>query len=307
MFWMIARVVGRLGGLGGGGGGAPAPQKRLAIDEKVLWQSIQESLKTMEEFEKFAREEMAKIMRTEMANVAARSALATPPLNGKGVSEGEKNVEEDISFIFKPLENIPFGSLVLARHWTGVAAYNFKFKSKRLQKAYDTQNWEVIYKAFGNKGMGKFNAYDEDFLLVTGQPSKERHRGALDRNGRLNGIRWHVSGPKDQAQAKIDTYIKFMQQGIGKMAGGWIKCFKALKGQGWNLPLDWATKGKGKVTENANGIEHEIVMENNFGNYGGFADQRYATFNYILHESSQKGAERYVRNCQEIINRLNMN
>ena len=304
MFFLITRVVGMLGG--SGGGQQPTPKKRLAIDEDFLQRSIQESLKTMNEFEKFANEQILKIMKTEMANVAARSARATPPLNGGGVSEGQKNIEQDINYIFRPLESIPFGSLVLARHWTGVAAYNFKFKSKALQKAYDTQNWERVYKAFANKGMGRFTAFDEDYLLITDKPSKERHRAGLDNRGRLNGIRWHVSGTKDAAQAKIDTYVQFMQQGIGKMAGGWIKCFITLKGMGWNLPLDWATKGKGKVTENVSGKDKEVVIENYFGNYGGFADQRYATFNYILHECSKNGTARYVAFCEDMTKILNM-
>jgi hypothetical protein len=294
-----------ISGLLGGSSNGPK-QEEYVLDDALLRKTIYESIQTLEQFRKDMERELVKIMRMEAATLSAKLALSTPPLNGRGIADANENIEEQINYIFKPLESIPFGELVLAKQWGAVASYNFKFKSKRLQTAYDTQNWDVVHKAFAKGGMGKFSAYSGDPITPVPIPNNLLHRTARDSDGMLNGRRFHITGAKDIAQSRIDAQVAAAKKAIGTMAGGWVSCYMKLQGTGYSLPADYAKKGKGYVVTKWSGEQKEITITNEFGNFAGYLDQRRATFQFIIDDAVKQIDIRFVRNCETILSKLNM-
>lgn len=305
---MLSLLANAISGLAGGDG-APAPrppQPRLELDEALLNKTIKESLATMEEFEKQRNRDLVAIMRHEAGNMAGEMALATPPLNGSA-NEAKKNIAEDINMIFRPLEEIPFAELVLAKQWPAVTAYNFKFESESLRKAYDDGNWEIITKAFENGGMGgEFSAYSGPDIDVISSPNTKFHKMGRDKDGRLNRRRFHVAGAKDTAQRKIDDYAIVAAQAIGQMAGGWVKCYMQLNGTGYALPTDYAKKGKGYTKTKWWGEDKEVVIQNDLGNFGGYITQRSAKFAQIVDSAAARVQKRHVENSEKLLKIMKM-
>lgn len=295
-----------IGGLFGGGKSTPQPKETYVLDDELLKKTVAESIQTLDEFRKVMERDLVKIMRDECGGLSAKLALSTPPLNGRSTQNAEKSIEEQMNYIFQPLESIPFGELVLAKQWPAVAAYNFSFKSKRLQKAYDNQNWDVIYKAFAKGGMGDWTAYKDGTVEAVPIPNALLHRAARDKDGMLNGRRFHIMGAKDVARARIDAQVAAAKNAIGKMAGGWVACYVKLQGSGYNLPMDYASKGKGYVRTKWWGEEKEVEITNEFGNFAGYLDERRAMFQFILDDSTRKIQVRFVNNCEKTLSTLNM-
>jgi hypothetical protein len=293
-----------LSGLTGGGSGAPKVQ--LDVDWQELQRSVDLSIRTMNEFLKQRDYDLVKIMRNEASIVAAKAALATPPLNGGGNKEAVDNIEKDVHYIFQPLENIPFAELVLARQWPAVTAYDFQFKSKRLQKAYEEGNWEVVHKAFAKGGMGDWSAYDGPDIKVVSNPNTNLHKMGRGKDGKLNGRQFHISGAKASAMDKIKNYAAEAAKAIGKMAGGWVACYIKLDGRGFNIPLDYASKGKGTVKTKWWGVDKFVEMKNEVGNFGGFINQRSAFFGFLIQEAGLRIRERHVENSRKLLERLKM-
>lgn len=287
--------------LGAFGGGGQSGGQTLQVDEALLNQTIQKSLDTMDKFLKQREKDLVTIMRNEAGNVSAKAALATPPLNGSSTKSAVEAIERDVNYIFKPLENIPFAELVLASQWPAVTAYDFKFKSKRLQKAYEQGNWDVVRKAFAKGGMGDWSPYEGPDVRPIGTPNTKFHKMGRGKDGRLNGRQFHVTGSKDAAQNRIDKYAAEAANAIGQMAGGWVACYVKLNGTGFSLPLDYAKKGKGYVKTKWWGEQKEVEIRNELGNFGGFIDQRSGFFGFIVQDAGLRIRERHVENSQRLL------
>lgn len=287
-------------------GSKEEPEVEWVLDEELLNKTIQQSLNTLEKFDKQRERDLVLILRNESGNIAAQAALATPPLNGTSKKDAEENIKSDINLIFRPLEDIPFAELVLAKQWPAVTAYNFEFKSDGLRKAYEDGNWEKIYDAFYKNGQSTWSAYSGPDINLVKTPSSKFHKMGRDKDGRLNKRRFHVTGTRDDAQAKIDEYVHFAASAIGQMAGGWVSCYVKLEGTGYSLPLDYATKGKGYVKTKWWGEDKEVEIRNNLGNFGGFIDQRRAKFNAIVDSAALRVQKRHVQNTNKLISMLKM-
>lgn len=306
MLSLLTSVLSRISSVGGEGSKSNPPPPKLELDYALLEKTIKESLKTFEEFEKQRDRDLVLIMRHEAGNMSGEMAMATPPLNG-GKRNAEKNISEDVNMIFKPLEDIPFAELVLAKEWPAVTAYNFKFESKALAKAYDAGNWDVITKAFQNGGMGgEFSPYNGPDINVISNPNTKFHKMGRGQNGKLNKKRFHVTGSKDSAQGKIDDYAAAAAAAIGSMAGGWVKCYLQLNGTGYSLPIDYAKKGKGYTRTKWWGENKEITIQNDLGNFGGFIDQRSSKFKGIVDSAMERVQKRHVQNSNKLLKSLNM-
>ena len=295
MFHLILRAA--LGVFGGGG----TDGQTMQVDQALLDASVRKSLATFDEFLKRRERDLVKILKTESWNVTARAALATPPLNGGGLRKAEEDMETDINFIFPKLAEIPFGELVMAREWVAVNAYNFKFNSKILQKAYDEGDWEIIHNAFAKGGMGEWAPYTGENLTTIDAPNTKFHKMGRGKDGKLNGRRFHVRGSYDEADSKTQDYVRQAAAAIGQMAGGWVSCYVKLQGNGWNLPIEYASKGKGTIKVKWWGEQKEVTMTNPVGNFGGFISQRPAIFESIMRDAGQNVKDRHVKNSNELL------
>lgn len=287
------------------GGGGPSSPPTYILDEPLLKKTLKQSMDTLEKFRKQMDRDLVLIMRNEAGIVSAKAALETPPLKN-GRLEAEKNIKDDINAIFSPLETIPFGELVLAKQWPAVTAYNFEFKSKRLQKAYDDGNWEVIHKAFARGGMGDWMPYDGKDINIIGSPNTKYHKMGRDKYGRLNGRKFHVVGPLGAAQSKIDDYTAIAVDAIGSMAGGWVRCYVQLGGTGYDLPTGYAKKGKGYSHTKWWGPEKVVTIRNDLGNFGGYIDQRKTRFASFLELANENIAKRNIQNGKRLVEFLKM-
>lgn len=255
--------------------GATTPQGvRIYVDEERLRTSIGKSLDRLDKFYAYSKAEVFMEMKKEMGSFAGYCALNTPPLDAGGLEVGERRMEDSIHSMFIPLHAIRFASLVLAKNWSLVEAYGYEFKSKRYNEYLKNKQWDKIYKVFTNPNlivsqkMGKPVPYEGNGQLVK-TVNEHLHRRALDPKTmmRKQDITYLVAG-KD-AKQKIQAFVIEMKKRVGKMASGWIICYRKLQGKGKDLPFRMvnATAGKVHVDENLErGKSMKIGISNQYGN-----------------------------------------
>jgi hypothetical protein len=206
-------------------------------------------------------------MRREAGNVAGALASITPPIQG-GSALSNKAIESDIKSIFSPLETIPFGELVMANQYSVLNSYNINFRSGAINNAIANKNWELVYEAFSRNN---WRPYPEDVVAVPA-PTRTLHKSAIY-NGKPSR-KFHVTGNKKIAQAKIDSYVQEVKSSIGKMAGGWVKCYVALGGKDYNLPLALSSRGSGKYSVAGSSKNPSVMIENKLGNFNNYLSKR---------------------------------
>lgn len=185
--------------------------------------------------------------------------------------QGEKNIARDIDMLFKPLEYQSFGDLVMARNTDAVWAYeNMIFENKRLQKAWDTKNFEQLYHAFESNGW-EYTEEDFGYIDALTMPIVE---GMWKDYGSSGAIRDAVKNNKSarflvKNAKSIDAVKKARQLHVGKMVGGWVKVLKQLGGV---------------VTENFNNNGTGIIKTSGLGtpNAKMVADNPYADYNNMM-------------------------
>lgn len=227
------------------------------------------------------------------ANSAGRLARLYPPISG-GIKKAEKTLEIDINEIFKPLEDIPFPSLVLAKQWTAVKHYNYEFTSKKLKKAMDEGKMNVLYNAFAySSKKSEYKPFEGEINLLS-EPNRAAHSLARDSDGRPNGKVYHIMGKRKQAEAAILAYSQMMKKNVGKMVGGWIVCYKRLGGKGLSFPSRIAKNGIGTAKYMKGKDMIEVSCQNKYGNFNKFMEQRKGMFMSIMDEEAKKVIKSHV-------------
>ena len=220
-------------------------------------------------------------LRREAAQIAGKFAQNTPPLN-TSLSNAEAKVEADINKIFKPLQDIPFGELVMARNFSAALAYNFNFESASLREAMNDQNWSLVFGAFERSGW----AAKPMAVSIVSKPSKSLHRQGRGANGVVKKT-FHISGPKDDAKRQIDEYVAQAKKAIGKMAGGWVRCYVGLKGNGMSFPSNYSMTGDGSF-KIVRGREPAVMIKNKYANFNGYMSKSSSKFNKIIEHGQRK-------------------
>lgn len=239
----------------------------IQVDEGALRNSTENARHQLMVFQHSMKEAIPNIMREEGAQLANKLAEMTPPNNMGGKPGGERRLQSEINTIFKPLHNWTFGSLVMAKNWQAVEAYEFEFENENLADAYSSGNYEAIYEAFARNG---HEATSENYEMIA-NPNTGAHKSARGSDGRSTDKRYWVTG-KD-ARAKIDAYYQASTQAIGKMCGGWIQACIQLGGQPTvNTALMKAGVGRGSV-QSMGDCNYNLVIENEHGNFDNYASR----------------------------------
>lgn len=299
MLNLLVRAVGGL--IGGGDEGEGQPQ--YEVDKQLFHSSINTSINTLKEFQRLQNEDLIKILRQEAGWAAAKFAEATPPLNGKGITEAKRDIDVDVNYIFKPLESIPFGDLVMAKQWPAVTAYNFNFKNPSLAKAYADGKYEYLFNAFSRSGKNEARQGD---VIVVNAPNHVLHKSARTKTGQLNGKQFFVKGKMSDARAKIAAYADKAKELVGLMAAGWVKCYKQLKGTGYTFPSGLEGKGKGGTKTQWWGKDKFVEIRNDLGNFGGYINQNSTKFQGALDTAAVNINTRVKASTNALTKRLKM-
>lgn len=214
-------------------------------------------------------------MRREYGNLAGDLATITPPFS-KGIGASEAAIQRDVNKIFKPLETIPFGEIVTANNYSAAMAYNFRFTNINLMNAVEANNWSLVSDAFGRRGW----LPTSEVIDVVSKPTSSLHHAAMGKDG-LVRKQFYVTGPKASAKAKIDEYAEEVKRSIGKMAGGWIKCYIGLGGTGKSLPTKYAAMGEGTYKITKGSTTTSVAISNRYGNYNGFMKKKSGIINMM--------------------------
>lgn len=249
-----------------------AVQPIVTIDERRLWNSVSKVSAYLDGQTYDQKKTLFAIMRTEWGNLAGDLLMITPPFDRGGrVSDGIKGVAATVKSAFKPLHSVPFGDLVRAQNWRAVAAYEYKFKSKRLQVALEKRNWNVIKNLkMGIAGNVAAAAKVEPIAKI----QQKHHRAVRDaRNGMWNGMVFHVAGRG--AKTDINQFAKLAAKNVGLMGSGWVYCHDALGGKR-KLP-SIKDRGTGKVIVKPFGRKSgdaRVGIINKLGNWNGWLGQK---------------------------------
>lgn len=265
----------------------------IVIEQKGAYAEFNAAFESVNGVTKGAFNNLAEQSKRFGANAAARLAMITPPMAG-GVKKAEKILEGDIHEIFKPLETIPFPSLVLAKNWTAVRVYNYQFESKKMQKALEAGKMNVLYNAFAySSKKSDYKPYDGE-LNIIGEPNRASHSAAKGQDNRPSGKVFHVMGPKKQAEMAIQAYATKMKQNIGKMGGGWMICYRRLGGKGFNFPSRFSKNGVGTAIFYKNKDSIEVSCQNKFGNFNNYMMERKGMFMSIMDQESKRVIKSHV-------------
>lgn len=184
----------------------------------------------------------------------------TPP---KSVASGEARVSSEVSKLFKPIQRIPFGHLVMNKDWESVHSYGWMPSFQSVKDEMDTGDYERIYARFQRRG------WVAKPYPIFDKPEKAYHMSQRDPRTGLIG-----KSPKTayvRNPSSIDEYKKQVATAVGKMGSGWWDCIKQLgkPADGSFTPHNGFTKsrGIGKVKQTLSGNNPSIIVENPLGNF----------------------------------------
>lgn len=243
----------------------------IEIDQAVLKRSCDDTNKTLDKINERNMQDAIPVMREAAGDVAYEMAMITMPIPQGGKEFAESRLEAQVRAIFRPIEAVPFGSLVLSENWDAAAAYGFEFESERLQKAYDERDWATVKGAFAATG----NTQPMYGVQVVDMPTSNLHHAGRLPNGSWDGnTKYYVS---NGGQSKIDSYYSRAKQAIGTMVGGWIYIARMLSKKGANLPSEYASRGSGeyRIIKDISNVGFTIV--NHHGNFNNYLEDQKAT------------------------------
>jgi hypothetical protein len=148
------------------------------------------------------------------------------------VEQGKSNLTAEINSSFTTWDKTMVGHLVMAKNEDVLWTLNnpIPWRSPRLQKAWDTKDFNTLYHAFSRRGWTEA----PEVVHYEQEPSTEAHDKLRDPNS--GAILAALKGNKNlrisvRDRQAIESYILTRQKSIGTMAGGWVKALTALGAQ----------------------------------------------------------------------------
>lgn len=278
----------------------PSNDFRAQIDEVKTRNSFLRVEREMKKLGPAPDKNSARHMSRAAGSLAGALAKMSPPFE-KGVSASEAKIEREVNQIFKPLESIPFGELVMAKNFSAALSYNFEFSNKTLAEAANARNWQLVFEAFERRGWSP----TPRTITVVSRPNRALHHQAKPRNSKTVRTTFFVSGPKEKAQASIDEYARRVKAEIGKMAGGWAKCYISLGGTGHAIPASAGTKGSG-VTRVVTGKNAKVMISNKYGNYNGYLSKRSNKVAFLVNKYGKEALTSITKELKSEIKKRGM-
>lgn len=148
------------------------------------------------------------------------------------VEQGKSNLAAEINSSFTTWDKTMVGHLVMAKNEDVLWTLNnpIPWRSPRLQKAWDTKDFNTLYHAFSQRGWTE----SPEVVHYEQEPSVDAHDKLRDPNS--GAILASLKSNKNlrisvRDRQAIESYILTRQKSIGTMAGGWVKALSALGAQ----------------------------------------------------------------------------
>lgn len=262
----------------------------------------QMSVSGIEGMQKLAQQvpkEVDAVLREEMGKVVRECIKNTPPFpagkgTGNGLEEafyrGYRHISYDVSFIFKPVQELLFSEVLLSRQWAPIEAYGMQFENPRIEHLYQQQNIDALIKVF--KADQKPTSGTP--LNYVGVPSAELHYTQRQRGEVEND----ASGYHVRNKEAVRFYTSIVGEYIGRMAGGWFTCLNDLGQGGLEYRLPQKGSGGAKVV-----VSSEKVTVEARNDYGGFADilSNNVDLQQLLDTSADRASDKLSKRLQQII------
>lgn len=233
---------------------------------------------------------MKPILDRNAGGLARDMAKVTPPLVGGRLGTGgtaaayyagEKSLRGDIKRVFKPLDSIPFASLIKGRQYRAAAQYQFQFDNPKLAKAYREGRWQSIYHAFSK------SPNSAKFAPATNTPIVDTANKFIHNAARVKGrIPKNVKPTMVVKKQSIDAYTKAMKKHIGMMVSGWVWVANRLKAM---VSTNWTGRNpKGGIVYKTTKNEQSVTISNPLGNYEGWMDKNRGAITAALNHWAKK-------------------
>lgn len=167
---------------------------------------------------------MIPLLKSHASALAYDMIRITPPLaHGAGGTNasgeaGKSVVASELRGLFKPINRLLFGNLVMARDWASCSMYGWQPTSKGMRKDVMKENWGSVYRRFERKGWTASND------KVIDHPNEVYHKQARMGNGKINPNKTFYVRQKNA----ISSYISVVQRDVGRMTSGWWECARQL-------------------------------------------------------------------------------
>ena len=193
----------------------------------------------------------------------------TPP---KSVSDGQTRVSAEVSKLFKPIQRLPFGQLLMNKDWEAVNSYGWMPSFKSVQDELEPGDYESLYKRFQRRG------WVAKPVPIFNRPEKAYHMSQRDKRTGLISKSPRVAYVRQPST--IEQYKRQVSEAVGKMGSGWWDCIKQLgkPADGQFAPHGGFTKsrGIGKVRQNLTGSSPSITIDNPLGNFANLLGRKTA-------------------------------
>lgn len=224
-------------------------------------------------------------------------ARGNDPKQGGGntdeaVQQGKDNLAAEINSSFTTWDKTMVGHLVMAKNEDVLWNLNnpIPWRSPRLQKAWDTKDFNTLYHAFSRRGWTE----QPEVVHYEQEPSQEMHDKMRD--PQTGAVLAALKGNKNlrisvKDRQAIESYILTRQKSIGTMAGGWVKALTALGAQ---TSSKFGSNGFGGAEIKNGGMS--IHAYNTLGDY----NQMISSLGIIEETVNQRGEELKKRLDAEI-------
>lgn len=237
---------------------SPPPPKQP--DTSLTCTGDREAIKMLEGMQMDISRTLRPCLKRQASAVCYDFLRNTPP---KSVANGESRVSSEVSKLFKPIQRVPFGHLVMNKDWESVNSYGWMPSFQSVRDEMETGDYERIYARFQRRG------WVAKPYPIFDKPEKAYHMSQRDARTGLIGKSPRTAYVRNPSS--IDEYKKQVATAVGKMGSGWWDCIKQLgkPADGQFAPHNGFTKsrGIGKVKQTLTGNSPSISVENPLGNF----------------------------------------
>lgn len=220
----------------------------------------------------------------------------TPPNN---VASGEARVSAEVSKLFKPIQRIPFGHLIMNKDWESVHSYGWMPSFKSVQDELESGDYEMLYARFQRRG------WVAKPYPIFNKPEKAYHMSQRDNRTGLVGKSPQVAYVREPNT--INEYKKQVANAVGKMGSGWWECITQLgkPADGQFPPHKGFThsRGIGKVKQTFNPTTASVTVENRLGNFANLLGSKIPAIlsrrEILLQQDMQKEVEKAIAKKQK--------
>lgn len=174
------------------------------------------------------------------------------------IKQGEANIRKDVNQMFGAVSDLRVGDLLMAGRSDLLSNLNnpIEWRSDVLKLAWERGDYKELFHAFQTAGWqaGEIN-YAEAPTLKLQATMRSPQTGLLKKPVKKVYVR---------SQEHIESFIQERLKAVGKMAGGWVQCLRAL---GRSPSNNMNGNGEGSVDIYGSGSTYGVVATNKYGDF----------------------------------------